>query len=87
MPRPEEPKYPMLELNADKHCEWDAIRGFFAWLRWEHGLVLARRDKHHGDRLVPAHVVLDELIADFLGIDLKQLEEERRALLEKLANR
>ena len=87
MPRPEEPKYPMLERNADKSCEWNTIRDFIAWLRKDYGLVLARWDERYGDRLDPANVVLDELIAKFLGIDLKQLEAERRALIEELRNR
>jgi len=72
----------MLDLFRDTACQREAINDFLTWLRKERGVVLARWDEHYGDRLDPANVVLDEVIAEFLGIDLDQLEAERRALLE-----
>ena len=87
MPQPEEPKYPMLERNADMSREWDAIRGFFDWLREEHRIVLARWSGRCDDCLEPALESSDRLIAEFLEIDLDQLEAERRALLERLSSR
>ena len=85
MPRPEEPAS-MLERFKDTACQREAIRDFLAWLRKEHGLVLARWDEHYGDRLEPALESLDKLIAEFLEIDPDQLEAERRALIEELRN-
>ena len=77
----------MLERNADKSREWDAIRGFFYWLREEHRIVLARWSGRCDDRLEPALEPFDSLVAEFLEIDLDQLEAERRALLERLSSR
>ena len=86
MPQPEKPKYPMLERNADKSCEWDAIRGFIDWIHEEHRIVFARWSGRCNDRLEPALESLDKLIAEFLEIDPDQLEAERRALIEELRN-
>jgi len=81
MPQPEE-RASMLDLFRETACQREAINDFLAWLRKEHDVVLASWDEHRGDRLYPANVALDEVIAEFLGIDLDQLEAERRALLE-----
>jgi len=81
MPQPEE-HASMLDLFKDTACQREAINDFLTWLRKERGVELARWNEYYGDRLDPANVVLDEVIAEFLGIDLNQLEAERRALLE-----
>ena len=81
MPQPEE-HASMLDLFKDTACQREAINDFLAWLRKEHGIAFARWDERYGDRLDPANVVLDELIAEFFGLDLNPLEAERRALLK-----
>ncbi len=77
------PEESMLERFKATRPEREAIRGFLDWLRSEHGIVLARWSAHYDDRLEPAAVVVDDLVAEFLGIDQQRLEQERRALYQK----
>jgi len=83
MPRPDDTSTSMLERFSETECERETLGAFLEWLR-ERGIQLAvwRNDEH----LHPAHRPSSELIAEFLDIDLDQLEKERRALLERLAS-
>jgi len=81
MPRPEGSTPSMLERFRETECERDTLEAFLEWLSTR-GILLAVWTT--GEHLHPAHQSNHELIANFLGIDLRQLERERRALLAEL---
>lgn len=54
---------------------------FLAWLQDERELTLGR---WKGDELVPACVSIQDLLAEFHGIDMAKVEAERAEMLEKL---
>lgn len=58
----------------------DLIRNFVLWLADDKNIFLGVWDKH--DRMDYSMETTDDLIAQFLGIDLKKLEEERGRILE-----
>lgn len=52
-----------------------AIGEFLDWCRWEKGWSL-----HDGDRNVASYNI-EELLGEYFEIDLKKIEEEKRAIL------
>jgi len=75
-----------LEKMAAKRDEARILSSFVDWLR-ENEYVLAKyneRPTADNDDLLPARTSNEQLFADFFGIDLKKLEQERSALLEQL---
>lgn len=48
------------------------------------GLVLARWGGFEHDDLFLAHKRTEEVLADYFGIDLDKIEQEKRAMLEEL---
>jgi hypothetical protein len=76
------PEHDKLHQVADKS---QAIGQFLDVFLGEKGLVLA---EYNGDderpRLYPATVRIDLLLAEFFDIDLKKIENEKRAMLETM---
>jgi len=56
---------------------------FLDWLDSETEYCIATRCRDM-DCLVRAHVSIEQLLADFFGIDLNKVEEEKRAILDGL---
>lgn len=69
----------MLAISDNSHV----IGEFLEWLLSECGLCLAEHDGVSG-RLVPVFTRIEDLLAEYFEIDLKKVEQERRALLESL---
>ena len=78
-------EYPEHERLAAIKEASHAQGAFLDWL-FEHGYCLARwREDKDGDYfLVPVHRRVDEILARYHGIDLATLEDEKRAMLERL---
>ncbi len=60
---------------------------FFAWLRDTKGYVLAswsRRPVGHDDKLVPVFDSVEKLLAEWQGINLDEVERERRLVLAQM---
>ena len=81
-----EPKTPELEKIASVRDESQKLGEFIDWLRNEKGLEIATwiPDVYSGDRLVPANVNTEKLLADYFKIDLDKAEEERQAVLSHI---
>jgi len=62
------------------------IGEFIEWLRGERGIVLAEYDEDHydGEFLQAVNIRIEDLLAEYFGIDLKRVEQERRIMLSKL---
>jgi hypothetical protein len=65
-----------------------AIGGFLEWLQ-SRGYVLCFRaeGQHPGIPYLPAVKSIEELLAEYFGIDLDAAERERRAVLEWVRQR
>lgn len=73
----EYPEHDKLQLIADKS---QAIGEFLEWLQEEKQLVICQSaDEHY----YPHFVRKEELLADFFEIDLKKLDDEKRAMLKE----
>lgn len=70
----------MLDLLRERSSDIDAVRDFLAWMERE-GLDIITRD---GGVLCEAQ---EHIAWRWAGIDRKQLERERRALLEAMQRR
>jgi hypothetical protein len=57
------------------------IGDFLEWLFGEKNYTLG---KWHGDYLRPVHERIEELLAEYFGIDLSKVETERREMLKAL---
>ena len=59
---------------------------FLEWLQNEKELVLSQYSQYSDtdETLYPIHVNIQDLLAEFFGIDLNKLEEEKRHMLETL---
>ena len=62
---------------------------FVEWLLDEKGLTLAEwcayaDGEYEDERLMPCHPDLTKLLAEFFGIDLGKVEEERSALIDEM---
>jgi hypothetical protein len=67
--------------------EADTLTRFVDWLRDEKEFVIAewvKYDEYEDTKLTPIHARIEELFAEFFGIDLNKIEQERRAILEEL---
>ena len=60
------------------------IGAFLDWLMSESGLTLCRRDDSWEHPWMPAGLSIEALLAEYYGIDLQELDRERRALLKSL---
>lgn len=64
-----------------------AIGEFIDWLNYEHEVFLARYedlDDYSQPVLMTFHRNMNELLAEFFGIDLAKVEAEKRAILDSL---
>lgn len=76
-----------------------AIGEFIVWLREEKGILLAEYHTHdescdggnacgiYSDQPVPWRHNMERLLAEFFGIDLEKVEEEKQAMLEVMRGR
>lgn len=76
---PSAPECEKLRQVSDKS---NAQGAFLDWLLGEKGFTLARYADSGG--LYPVSRNMEELLAEYHGIDLAKVEKERRALLEYL---
>jgi hypothetical protein len=92
------PQTPELDRQAEiiKSGRAGTIQDFIDWLREEKHYVLARyvpESERFGDDGIygeqPVEVLIQplELMADFFGIDLRKIENERRAILAEIQRR
>lgn len=81
-------KYPMCTRLNENGEEHGAIVNFMEWIMGE------REGKHYefarlegeNDFWTPCIERIDDLIFEFLGIDPKELEKERRQMVEDMVN-
>lgn len=73
--------YPEHERLSKVRDKSQAIGEFLEWLN-EQDLHLARYD-HRGVKLEPVPWEIQNRLADFFGIDLNVLEDEKRTMLDE----
>jgi hypothetical protein len=95
----EKPLYPECDKMHKVHEKSQAIGEFIEWLHDEKHIVFAKYHKHtencyseDGRRmacgmwegtLYPEFVLINSALAEFFGIDLNKVEEEKRQILEE----
>lgn len=80
-------KYPESSRLLAVSKESQTCGEFLDWLRSK-GFVLAEYDpESESGRLYPAHFSTTSLLAEFFGIDINKLEQEKRAVLEEYQQR
>lgn len=77
------PSTPELDKMLAVKDKSQAIGEFFDWLVNDKGYVLSQYEEKDR-RLYPTYSSIEKLLAEFFGIDLKKIEEERRAILKSL---
>ena len=78
-------EYP--ESEALRNSNIKDLRRFMVWLTEERDQPYELAYFEPGCKwLTPANANIEDLLLEFLGIDKKKLEEERRAMLEEMAN-
>lgn len=88
-PVPPFPPTPVCDLWAAKAEERETILCFWDWMCGKRFLLYQPHTSDSGwESFIPVEKTGDELVAEYMGIDLKELENERRALLDavRLAN-
>lgn len=76
--------YPEHEkLHAVKEKS-QAIGEFIEWLLGQKAFTLA---KWREDELMPEHINIEELLAEYFSINLGKLEQEKQAMLEDFRKR
>lgn len=81
-----------LEKMNDVHERSQAIGEFFEWLLSSKNYSIARcltdEEEENGElpeyALMPVHINMEELLAEFFEIDLIKAEKERSELLEQI---
>lgn len=79
--------YPEHEKLKKVVKESQAIGEFMEWLEQEKDVTLCKtipRGEEGEGRFWPSFTPIQELLADFFGIDLKVIEQEKRAMLDKM---
>lgn len=71
-------KYPELSKLNSVGTEYKQLNAFLDWLDQEKKLDLVERKTG-----MTCTTRLEELVAEYLELDLKKIEDERRALLEE----
>jgi hypothetical protein len=78
-----DPRYPNAEALANRSIEHGALVNFFEWLEDErkkkHITLVFYKDNQHPYGVNPTE--LENLFMEYLGVDPKALEKERRAIL------
>jgi len=70
------------KLSAVKD-ESQAIGGFLDWLKNKRGLTLCETiETPDLDQFYPDYTSINELLAEYFDIDLKVIEQEKRAMLD-----
>ena len=75
------PEHDKLQAVKEKS---QAIGAFIEWLQGIKGLTMARWMK---DRLMPEHINIESLLAEYFEINLDKLEQEKRAILDDFRKR
>lgn len=88
---------PVLEPGSSEYPEHEKLRAiqeqsqtighFLEWLAVEKDVMLCKADPEYtGDRspFWPIRKSREKLLADYFGIDLKKIEQEKQAMLDKL---
>lgn len=74
-------------MAAAREAGSDTIGAFIDWLQ-SHGYVIAQWNRNelmtHHDILEPAWKPIEHWLADYYGIDLNKVDDERKAILEEL---
>lgn len=84
---PADEKYPECAKLLAASKESQAQGEFLAWLQEEKAFVLAEWDEEEDIEragLVPVCARIEDLLAEFHGIDMTKVENERRAMLEEM---
>ncbi len=76
------PPTPELDKMLAVKDKSQAIGEFLDWLQHDKNYVLAEYGEK--DRLYPLYSSIETLLAEYFGIDLKKIEQERRAILKSL---
>jgi len=83
---PDLPATPELDKMQNVKHQSQPIGEFMEWL-WSRHIVLAKYESDEEMRPRPISYSIEQLLADFFEIDLKKVEEKKRAVLEYLRNR
>ena len=75
-------EYPQHEKLRELEDKRDTVQEFYDWLLGTKRIVLSRWGD--GDDLYPVGITPEELIAEFLGIDLKEFRAESEEMYRKL---
>lgn len=75
------PEHEKLSAISDKS---QAIYDFLMWCAEEKGAELATWAEEGLDRMWPLNTAKRELLAEYFGIDLNKLEDEKRAMLDEM---
>jgi len=96
--KPEE-KYPEHQKLQAVHDKSQEMGSFIEWLRNTKKFVFAqwldveyededpftgKKSKHTNNELVPQALHIEETLAEYFGIDLKKLEQEKQTMLEEM---
>ena len=76
------PESPELDKMSEFTDSSQIIGEFVDWMTGERGIVLAEyREDVEQDWPIPICININELLAEYYGVDLKKVEEERRDIL------
>lgn len=93
---PEYPAAPECDKLSDVHEDSNKVGQFLEWMTQERGIVFASWQPADPDytaffgeteSLRPQCLNINELLAEYYGVDLKKVEEERRTILDYLSGR
>lgn len=83
------PLYPECEKMAAARPKTQIIGEFIEWLA-ENGMQICEyqdEEESDDDAYWPIRRSMEQLLADFMGIDLAKAEKEKRAILDRLRER
>lgn len=87
MTTPQLPDTPELAKMA-AHNDDSQVIGDFLDTIFEQGMVLCEWQwVGQNEKLVPINKSIEQILADFFGVDLKKCEQERKALLDYLQDK
>ena len=78
-------EYPECEKMRKVKDQSQVIGEFLDWLHGEKNILFAeQRGEPPFDRILPVLFNTEELLAEFFNIDLKKVEQEKRAMLDEI---